>query len=115
MMNNKENQMKATKKQYESLIKKLEQAEISIAQMNEKTQEMEKEFAASVQSPVKGNTTTLTVGDRVVKCVSKTFGRGARGYQITENGKVIGKEYRGSIYGLKIQLALGAKTIGFFG
>jgi len=115
MMNKKEMEMKATKKQYESLIKKLEQAEISIAQMNEKAQEMEREFAASVQSTVKGNTTTLTIGNRVVKCVRKRFGGGAMRYQITENGKVIGREFSGSIYDLKIRLAMGAKTIGFFG
>jgi hypothetical protein len=104
--------MKAT---YTKLIKKIESTEQTLESLRDELEEMDRELASKVKAVTVGKTTTLTTGNRVVKAVSKTFGRGARGYQITENGKVIGREYRGSIYGLKIQLALGDKKIDFFG
>jgi hypothetical protein len=100
------------KAQYNKLIKRLDMIEAEKERLEVELDEMNKELAKMVQQTVKGKTITLTVGKRVVKAAE--LGGRIRGYKITEGEKVLQREYRGSIYGLKILLALGAKEIGYF-
>ena len=97
---------------YNNIVKRLEMIEAEKECLTKDLENLNKELAKSVKSTKTGKTTTLIIGKRVVKAAE--LSGCIKGYKITEGDKIVQKEYRGSIYDLKITLALGCKKIGPF-
>jgi predicted RNase H-like nuclease (RuvC/YqgF family) len=90
---------------------KIEQVQIKLQNAKQQVEQLEKEFTElrlealrQVKVSKKGQTTTLTFGDRVIKAKRNSHYR----LKVVEGNRTLDSDYMGSIHDLRFEIAMRA-------
>lgn len=98
--------MKDTVRDLNQLALQIESARGALAILEQKYADLRLEALRTVQTSKRGDTITLTCGQRVIK--AKKPARFRDRWNLMENGQRIGTEVPGSIHDIRFRIAMGS-------